>query len=270
MPRCRWRSRGLSRAERPASIGPSRMPRGHPGRIRRSRPAADGRLRRLPASAFQTPTRTHSRQYARTNGRYIMPEITAAAVKDPARADRPAHDGMQQALQETRRRHRKGGRMLRKEGKKTMEKRSGRDHHLRPDRRLCRFRRRRGRHDRSALRKRPGGQQRQFMQLATDLAQQLATGPGAATAEELLAQPSPSQPAADAGQQFEDLNNRIREVFKLERASCGIDGACGGYAHHNGASRRAAAGRGRQRRRWPRTSACTSPPCGRRSSSRTI
>ena len=73
------------------------------------------------------------------------------------------------------------------------------------------------------------------MQLANDLAQQLATGPGAATPEALLAQPSPSKPAPTLKQQFDDLNNRIREVFKLERI-VRIDGHCGGYAHHNGAA----------------------------------
>jgi elongation factor Ts len=35
-------------------------------------------------------------------------------------------------------------------------------------------------------------------------------------------------------QQLDDLFNRIREVFKVERI-VRIDAACGGYAHHNGA-----------------------------------
>ena len=75
----------------------------------------------------------------------------------------------------------------------------------------------------------------QFVQLANDLAQQLATGPGADSPEALLAQPSPSKAAPTLKQQFDDLNNRIREVFKLERI-VRIDGRCGGYAHHNGAA----------------------------------
>jgi elongation factor Ts len=74
-----------------------------------------------------------------------------------------------------------------------------------------------------------------FIQLAADLVKQLATGPGAKTPEELLAQPSPSKPGMTLQQQFDDLNNRIREAFKLERIAR-IDGTCGGYAHHNGAS----------------------------------
>ena len=73
------------------------------------------------------------------------------------------------------------------------------------------------------------------MQLANDLALQLATGPGAATPAELLAQPSPRKPGQTLQQQFEDLNHRIREVFNLERI-VRIDGTCGGYAHHNAAA----------------------------------
>ena len=34
--------------------------------------------------------------------------------------------------------------------------------------------------------------------------------------------------------QFDDLTNRIREVFRLQRFER-IDGTCGGYVHHNGA-----------------------------------
>jgi len=74
----------------------------------------------------------------------------------------------------------------------------------------------------------------EFVQLANDLAQQLATGPGAATPEELLAQPSPSQSGDTLQLQFDDLTNRIREVFRLERIER-IDGNCGSYVHHNGA-----------------------------------
>jgi elongation factor Ts len=65
-----------------------------------------------------------------------------------------------------------------------------------------------------------------FIGLANDLVQQLAKGPGAATPDELLDQPSPSQ--------FEDLNNRIRERFVLERI-LRVNGPTAGYAHHNGA-----------------------------------
>jgi len=74
-----------------------------------------------------------------------------------------------------------------------------------------------------------------FTQLANDLAKQLALGPGAASPEALLVQPSPSQPGHTLKQQFEELHNRIRENFKLDRI-IRIDGLCGGYAHHNAAA----------------------------------
>ena len=73
----------------------------------------------------------------------------------------------------------------------------------------------------------------QFIQLADDLAQVLATGPGASTAEELLAQDSPSQSGSTLGQQKDDLFNRIREVFNVGRM-IRVDGTCGGYMHHAG------------------------------------
>lgn len=72
-----------------------------------------------------------------------------------------------------------------------------------------------------------------FVQLASDLACRLATGPGAADAEALLAQPSPSDPSQKLQQQFDDLTNKIREVFRIERM-VRFDGPCAGYVHHTG------------------------------------
>jgi len=72
-----------------------------------------------------------------------------------------------------------------------------------------------------------------FVQLANDLARQLATGPGAATPEELLAQPSPSQAPKTLQEQFDELVNQIREAFRLSRIAR-FDGPCGGYVHHDG------------------------------------
>ena len=77
----------------------------------------------------------------------------------------------------------------------------------------------------------PVTQNEEFIQLANDLATQLATGPGAATADELLAQPSPSQPGTTLGEQKADLFNRIREVFNVGRMAR-IDATCGGYSHN--------------------------------------
>ncbi|MFT5527112.1 MAG: elongation factor Ts [Pirellulaceae bacterium] len=71
----------------------------------------------------------------------------------------------------------------------------------------------------------------EFVQLANDLAQQLATGPGAETADELLSQPSPSKDGQTLGAQKDELFNRIREVFNVGRMTR-IEGATGGYSHN--------------------------------------
>jgi len=73
----------------------------------------------------------------------------------------------------------------------------------------------------------------EFVALAGDFAKQLATGKGASTADELLAQPSPSKPGTLLKDELLDLSNRIREVFKLGRI-VRITGKCGGYVHHAG------------------------------------
>ena len=70
-----------------------------------------------------------------------------------------------------------------------------------------------------------------FVQLADDLAKQLATGPGAADGEALLDQPSPSKDGMTLREQRDDLFNRIREVFNVSRM-VRIDGSCGCYSHN--------------------------------------
>jgi elongation factor Ts len=79
----------------------------------------------------------------------------------------------------------------------------------------------------------PVAGQADFIALANDLAKQLGLGPGAKTADELLAQPSPSAPGQKLGHVLGDLTNRIREVFKVGRIAR-IDGKCAGYVHHAG------------------------------------
>jgi elongation factor Ts len=79
----------------------------------------------------------------------------------------------------------------------------------------------------------PVAKNAEFIQLANDLAQQLATGPGASSADELLAQPSPSKAGQTLGEQRDDLMNKIREVFKVGRLQR-IEGATGGYSHNSG------------------------------------
>jgi elongation factor Ts len=73
----------------------------------------------------------------------------------------------------------------------------------------------------------------EFIQLANDLAKQLATGPGAKSADELLDQKSPSQSGKTLRQVKDDMFNRMREVFNVGRMSR-IDGTCGGYSHNAG------------------------------------
>ena len=73
----------------------------------------------------------------------------------------------------------------------------------------------------------------EFIQLANDLAEQLATGPGASTADELLAQPSPSQKGKTLKDVKDEMFNRIREVFNVGRMTK-FNGPCGGYSHNSG------------------------------------
>jgi elongation factor Ts len=164
-----------------------------------------------------------------------MAEISAAAVKSlRERTNLPMMD-CKKALQGAGGDIDKAVELLRKAGAKLMEKRAGRATtsgriavFLAPDASV-------GTMIDLRCESAPVASNEQFVQLANDLAQQLATGPGAASPEALLSQPSPSKAAPTLKQQFEDLNNKIREVFKLEQI-VRIDGHCGGYAHHNGAT----------------------------------
>jgi elongation factor Ts len=164
-----------------------------------------------------------------------MAEITAAAVRTlRERTGLPMMD-CKKALQDAGGDTDKAVELLRKAGAKMMEKRAGRATssgriavYLAPD------------GNKGAMidlrcESAPVAGNEHFVQLANDMAAQLAEGPGAASPEALLTQPSPSKAAPTLKQQFDDLNNRIREVFKLERI-VRIDGRCGGYAHHNGAA----------------------------------
>lgn len=70
----------------------------------------------------------------------------------------------------------------------------------------------------------------EFIQLTNDLAQQLATGPGAETADELWTQPSPSRQGMTLEEQRDELQNKIREVFRLTRLQR-TDAPCGAFVH---------------------------------------
>ena len=79
----------------------------------------------------------------------------------------------------------------------------------------------------------PVAKNEEFIQLASDLAEQLAVGSAVGTAEELLNQPSPSKPTVTLADQKDELMNRIREVFNIGRFQR-LEGGCGGYSHNAG------------------------------------
>ncbi|MHC4176127.1 MAG: translation elongation factor Ts [Planctomycetota bacterium] len=164
-----------------------------------------------------------------------MAEITAAAVK--ALRDKTGLPMMdcKRALQDAAGDREKAVELLRKAGKKTMEKRVGRETSSGRIAVYTDFEAGVGAMIDLRCESAPVAANEEFVQLADDLAQQLATGPGAETPEQLLGQPSPGKSDRSLKERFDELNNRIREVFSLERIQR-IDGPCGGYAHHNAAA----------------------------------
>jgi elongation factor Ts len=164
-----------------------------------------------------------------------MAEITAAAVK--ALRDRTGLPMMdcKRALEEAGGEPEKAVELLRKAGKKTMQKRTGRQTSFGRIAVYADFDGGVGAMIDLRCESASVAANQQFVQLANDLVEQLAGGPGAETPQQLLSQPSPSESGRTLQQQFDELNNRIREVFKLERIER-IDGPCGGYAHHDAAA----------------------------------
>ena len=75
----------------------------------------------------------------------------------------------------------------------------------------------------------------EVIELTENLAEQLATGPGASTPEELWSQPSPSKSGMTLEEQRDEIQNKIREVFRLARIER-METPCGGYVHHDGKS----------------------------------
>ncbi len=71
----------------------------------------------------------------------------------------------------------------------------------------------------------------EFLQLAQDIAT-VYLEKGGATAEEVMANPSPSKEGVTLQEQLEELYNRIREVFRLNRFTR-LEGNGAAYVHHN-------------------------------------
>ncbi len=164
-----------------------------------------------------------------------MGVITAAVVKQLRDKTGLPMMGCKRALQEADGDLDAAVELLRKAGKKTMEKRAGRQTECGRFGVYTDIETGVGTMIELLCESAPVASNEEFMQLAADLARQLATGPGAAGPDELLDQPSPSDPTHTLRQQFDDLNNRIREVFKLTRV-LRIDAPCAGYAHHTGST----------------------------------
>jgi len=161
----------------------------------------------------------------------MMAEITAAAVKAlRERTGLPMMD-CKRALQENDGDEAAAVEWLRKKGLKTQEKRAGRETSFGRLGIYASLEDGVGAMVELQCESAPVTKNDDFIQLADDLAKQLATGPGAATAEELLAQGSPSQDGKTLAEIKDDLFNRIREVFNVGRF-VRIDGPCGGYSHN--------------------------------------
>ena len=162
-----------------------------------------------------------------------MADITAAAVKSLREKTGLPMMECKEALKETGGDENAAQELLRKRGLKTMESRVGRATEFGRMGVYVDFDKKQSAMVELLCESAPVVANDDFKQLASDLAKQLATGPGAKTPEELLSQPSPSNPKQTLKTQLDDLTNRIREVFQVARIAR-IDGSAGGYAHHTG------------------------------------
>ncbi|MCS7238762.1 MAG: translation elongation factor Ts [Thermoguttaceae bacterium] len=162
-----------------------------------------------------------------------MPEITAAMVK--ALRDRTGLPMMEckQALIETGGDPEAAIEWLRKSGRKTMAARQDRETsagrivvYVDPATRV-------GAMLELFCETAPVANNEQFINLASELVRQLACGPGADSPEALLSQPIPSDPSRKLQDLFEEVNIRIREVFRIGRM-LRWEGVAAGYAHHDG------------------------------------
>ncbi len=162
-----------------------------------------------------------------------MPVITAADVKKlRERTGLPLMD-CKKALAEADGNEDQAIELLRKRGQAVMEKRGDRETAFGRFGLYCGSDKASGAIVELQCESAPVTGNEEFIQLADDLAKQLATGPGAATADELLSQPSPSKDGVTLGEQKDELFNRIREVFNVGRMKR-MDSATGGYSHNAG------------------------------------
>ncbi len=162
-----------------------------------------------------------------------MAEITAAAVMALRKKTGLPMMDCKSALAEAGGDEDKAIELLRKRGAQVLAKRSDRETSFGRFGLYCGSDKPKGAMVELMCESAPVTSNEEFVQLANDLAEQLATGPGAATAEELLDQQSPSKVGMTLRQQKDDLFNRIREVFNVGRMVI-IEGTTGGYSHNSG------------------------------------
>jgi len=162
-----------------------------------------------------------------------MPEISATAVKALRERTNLPMMKCKEALQKAGGDAEKAVEILRKEGEKFRETRGERETSFGRIEICASLSKRVGAMIELQCESAPVAGNEGFRRLAADLAQQLASGPGASTPEELLKQPSPSRKGMTLQNQFDELTNQIREVFRLPRI-LRVNKSCGGYAHHDG------------------------------------
>lgn len=163
-----------------------------------------------------------------------MSDVTAAMVKAfRERTGLPLMD-CKSALIEAGGDEDKAFAILRERGKKLDDKRSDRETAFGRFGLYCGLDKPKGAMVELKCESAPVTQNEEFIRLADNLAEALATSAAPiATGDELLALPSPSAPGMTLGQQKDDLFNRIREKFEVGRMTK-FEGSCGGYSHNSG------------------------------------
>ena len=162
-----------------------------------------------------------------------MAEITAAAVKQLREATGLPLMDCKKALAEANGDHNDAIELLRKRGAAVLAKRSDRETSFGRFGLFCSVDGERGAIVELKCESAPVAGNEEFVQLANDLAECLATGPGAENADALLDQESPSKAGVTLREQKDELFNRIREVFNVGRMHR-FDGGTGGYCHNAG------------------------------------
>ena len=161
-----------------------------------------------------------------------MAEITAAMVKEFRNKTGLPMMECKKALVEADGDQEKAIEIIRKAGKKTMEKRADRETEAG---RIAIYK---GANGVTAMvevlcESVPVTKNAEFIEMIEGIAKQLAEGPGAATPDELMEQNFPGKDST-IRVVFDDLVNKIREVFRFTRL-LRVEGNVGTYVHHDNA-----------------------------------